>query len=115
MSFGNGRNQAVHSKVRNLSLAMQGLLNTLTLSTFSLAQTQSVNASTDASKTDAPISKYIYGQFLEHNGGIINNNTWAEMLDDRKFYYPATSHPPARASRPKLPSHDSAPLDADWL
>src|SRR5436190_7292127 len=115
MSFGNGRNQAVHSKVRNLSLAMQGLLNTLTLSTFSLAQAQSVNASTDASKTDAPISKYIYGQFLEHNGGIINNNTWAEMLDDRKFYYPATSHPPARASRPKLPSHDSAPLDADWL
>ena len=37
----------------------------------------------------------MYGQFLEHIGGIVNNNIWAEMLDDRKFYYPITSHPPA--------------------
>ena len=69
----------------------------------------------DTDRVTTPIDERVYGQFLEHNGGIINNNIWAEMLDDRKFYYPATSHPPARASRPKLPSHDSAPLDADWL
>ena len=54
----------------------------------------------DASKTGAPISKYVYGQFLEHIGGIVNNNIWAEMLDDRKFYYPITSHPPAEPAGP---------------
>ena len=70
------------------------------LSTFSFAQTRTVNAAIDASKTSAPISKYIYGQFLEHIGGIVNNNIWAEMLDDRKFYYPINSHPPAQPAGP---------------
>lgn len=60
------------------------------------AQTPPVSATIDASKTGAPISKYIYGQFLEHIGGLVNNGLWAEMLDDRKFYYPINSHPPAQ-------------------
>ncbi|HEY1663243.1 MAG TPA: alpha-N-arabinofuranosidase [Verrucomicrobiae bacterium] len=55
------------------------------------AQVQSVSATIDASKTYPPISKYVYGQFIEHIGGIINNGLWAEMLDDRKFYYPIQS------------------------
>jgi alpha-N-arabinofuranosidase len=55
------------------------------------AQVQPIAVTIDASKTRAPISKYIYGQFIEHIGGIINNGIWAEMLDDRKFYYPITS------------------------
>lgn len=74
------------------------LLSALLLSSFCSAQTQPVHATIDASKTAAPISKYIYGQFLEHIGGIVNANIWAEMLDDRKFYYPITSHPPAEPS-----------------
>ena len=41
----------------------------------------------DASKTSAPISKYIYGQFIEHLGRCIYGGIWAEMLEDRKFYY----------------------------
>jgi len=45
-------------------------------------------ASVDASKTLAPISKYIYGQFIEHLGRCIYQGIWAEMLEDRKFYYP---------------------------
>ena len=63
---------------------------------FAPAQPQSkpVNATIDASKTGAPISKYIYGQFLEHGGDIVNEGVWAEMLADRKFYYPITSKPP---------------------
>lgn len=44
------------------------------------AQTQPVNATIDVSKTGAPISKYIYGQFLEHGGSIVNEGVWAEML-----------------------------------
>src|SRR5664279_1101400 len=44
----------------------------------------------DASKTGAPISKYIYGQFIEHLGHCIYGGLWAEMLQDRKFYYAVT-------------------------
>lgn len=35
-----------------------------------------------------PVSKYIYGQFIEHLGRCIYQGIWAEMLEDRKFYYP---------------------------
>ena len=64
------------------------------------AESQPIAVTIDASKTHAPISKYVYGQFIEHIGGIINNGLWAEMLDDRKFYYPITSQPPAAAADP---------------
>jgi alpha-N-arabinofuranosidase len=50
------------------------------------AQGQSVVANFDASKTGPPISKYVFGQFVEHIGNIINTGIWAEMLDDRKFF-----------------------------
>ena len=42
----------------------------------------------DVSRTGPPISKYIYGQFIEHLGQCIYNGIWAEMLEDRKFFYP---------------------------
>ena len=45
-------------------------------------------AEVDASAAAAPISKYIYGQFIEHLGRCIYQGIWAEMLEDRKFYYP---------------------------
>lgn len=50
----------------------------------------------DASRTGEPISPYIYGQFIEHIGDLINRSLWAEMLDDRKFYYPIDSKPTER-------------------
>ena len=86
----------MHLKAKNPTL----LLITLLFTTICSAQTQPVHATIDASKTSAPISKYIYGQFLEHIGGIVNNNIWAEMLDDRKFYFPINSHPPTEPSGP---------------
>ncbi|MDO4587404.1 MAG: alpha-L-arabinofuranosidase C-terminal domain-containing protein [Planctomycetia bacterium] len=42
----------------------------------------------DANKKYEPISKYIYGQFIEHLGRCIYGGIWAEMLQDRKFYEP---------------------------
>ena len=42
----------------------------------------------DISKTGEPIEKYIYGQFIEHLGRCIYGGLWAEMLEDRKFYFP---------------------------
>ncbi len=38
-------------------------------------------------KEGKPISKYIYGQFIEHLGKCIYGGLWAEKLLDRKFYY----------------------------
>lgn len=43
-----------------------------------------------AEKTKETISNYIYGQFIEHLGRCIYGGIWAEMLEDRKFYYPIT-------------------------
>jgi len=56
------------------------------LSTRTLKPKVTVNAG----KTGEPISKYIYGQFIEHLGRCIYGGIWAEMLEDRKFYYPVT-------------------------
>jgi alpha-N-arabinofuranosidase len=44
----------------------------------------------DLSQTGQPIEKYIYGQFIEHLGRCIYGGIWAEMIQDRKFYYPVT-------------------------
>jgi hypothetical protein len=54
----------------------------------------------DANKTAEPISKYIYGQFIEHLGRCIYGGIWAEMLEDRKFYFPITTdYNPYRRTR----------------
>ena len=70
----------------------------LVLTTFvACAQNQApgrlVTATVDASQTRPPISPYVYGQFLEHAGGLIYSSLWSEMLDDRKFYYPVMARP----------------------
>jgi DUF1680 family protein/alpha-L-arabinofuranosidase len=44
----------------------------------------------DAERKAEPISKYIYGQFIEHLGRCIYGGIWAEMIEDRKFYFPIT-------------------------
>jgi DUF1680 family protein/alpha-L-arabinofuranosidase len=52
------------------------------------AQEEQMKIVIDVNKTAEPISKYIYGQFIEHLGRCIYGGMWAEMLEDRKFYYP---------------------------
>lgn len=55
------------------------------------AHAASLNVKIDASKTGAPISPLIYGQFIEHLGRCIYGGIWAEMLEDRKFYFSITA------------------------
>ncbi|MHC4560554.1 MAG: alpha-L-arabinofuranosidase C-terminal domain-containing protein, partial [Planctomycetota bacterium] len=55
-----------------------------------VASAQNVSVTIDVGKTGEPISKFIYGQFIEHLGRCIYGGIWAEMLEDRKFYYPIT-------------------------
>jgi alpha-L-arabinofuranosidase len=44
----------------------------------------------DAGRTGEPINPFLYGQFIEHLGRCIYGGIWAEMLEDRKFYFPIT-------------------------
>jgi alpha-L-arabinofuranosidase len=53
-----------------------------------LAQTTEVKINVE--KEGEVISKYIYGQFIEHLGKSVYSGLWAEMILDRKFYYPIT-------------------------
>jgi len=55
----------------------------------------------DTQQRSAPVSKYLYGQFIEHIGGTMYGSLWAEMLDDRKFYFPITAKKPEPAARPQ--------------
>ncbi len=41
----------------------------------------------DTAAIRAPMSPFIYGQFIEHLGRCIYGGIWAEMLEDRKFFY----------------------------
>src|ERR1035437_5909453 len=60
-----------------------------------------ITASIDATQIAPPISKYLYGQFIEHIGGTMYGSLWAEMLDDRKFYFPITAKKPEASARPQ--------------
>jgi len=44
----------------------------------------------DVKKTGSPIQPFVFGQFIEHMGRCIYGGIWAEMLEDRKFYFPIT-------------------------
>lgn len=78
------------------------------------AQTKSIRATIDAGQAGAPISKRIYGQFIEHIAGIINTGIWAEMLEDRKLYYPITSQaPPATGQERRGPVRRWTPIGPD--
>ena len=85
----------------NTSLLQLGICVVAVACSNSRAQGQSIIANVDASKTGAPISQYVYGQFVEHIGNIINNGLWAEMLDDRKFYNPIPT-PASTGSGPRF-------------
>ena len=44
-----------------------------------------------AGQVGEPLSALVYGQFIEHLGRCIYGGIWAEMLEDRKFYFPVTA------------------------
>jgi alpha-N-arabinofuranosidase len=49
-------------------------------------------------QTAEPVSKYVFGMFIEHIGPLIYRSLWSEMLDDRKFYFPISSKKPAASA-----------------
>src|SRR5258708_6052277 len=54
----------------------------------------------NAANVKEPLSENIYSQFIEHLGRCIYGGIWAEMLEDRKFYFPITAkYEPYRSLR----------------
>ena len=62
----------------------------LAFASVSLADAETVTVQIDLENTGAPINPFLYGQFIEHLGRSIYGGIWAEMLEDRKFYFPVT-------------------------
>jgi alpha-L-arabinofuranosidase len=92
---GSGGGRTGEETVKRLFAAT---LTAVFLSLVAAAQTggtpgRRVTARIDATRAGTPISPYLYGQFIEHIGDLVNHSLWAEMLDDRKFYNPITSNP----------------------
>jgi alpha-L-arabinofuranosidase len=62
------------------------------------SSSEPIVANIDAQHTAPAVSKYEYGMFIEHIGQTMYSSLWAEMLDDRKFYFaikPEETAPPA--------------------
>lgn len=101
------------------------LLCLLLLTDGAPAQSPTVRAIVDVSRTGSTISPYLYGMFLEHGGEIVNSGLWSEMLADRKFFYPvqtaAPTPPPAMgnaAGNPRfrnIPTRWWSPIGADGM
>jgi alpha-L-arabinofuranosidase len=54
----------------------------------------------DTQQTAPPVSKCLYGQFIEHIGGTMYGSLWAEMVDDRKFYFSIKPKQPETPGQP---------------
>ncbi len=88
-------------RVKKISIVLLGICLAACLQEcIAESQTTKPAVKIDANKTAEPISKYIYGQFIEHLGRCIYGGIWAEMLEDRKFYFPITAeYNPYRGTR----------------
>ena len=61
-----------------------------------------IRVSVDISKTSTPINPLLYGHFIENLSNWFEGGVWAEMLGDRKFFYPVNNaelDPPNSRSR----------------
>jgi alpha-N-arabinofuranosidase len=67
------------------------------------AATQNIVANIDTRQTSAAVSDYIFGMFIEHIGKTMYGPLWAEMIDDRKFYFPILTKDPETQERRGFP------------
>jgi alpha-N-arabinofuranosidase len=72
----------------------------LTMAASTRVDAEPVKVTIDGARRAAPVTKYEYGMFIEPIGGLVARTLWAEMLDDRKFYYPVV--PAAQDAPPPL-------------
>jgi alpha-N-arabinofuranosidase len=81
--------------MRNTPWLLGTVLTASALAVASAAEAPRAALTIDPGRTREAISPYVYGQFVEHLGRSIYGGLWAEMLEDRKFYYPVDGKAPA--------------------
>src|SRR3546814_12764972 len=64
------------------------------------AEGPTLQAQIHVDRQHEPASPYEYGMFIEPIGSLVARTLWAEMLDDRKFYFPVVD----AAHDPELPT-----------
>ena len=84
-------------KIVQIAAGIAGLAMALSLGSRA-ACAQQIVAKIDTRQTAAPVSNYIFGMFIEHIGKTMYGPLWAEMIDDRKFYFPIVAKDPENAS-----------------
>ncbi len=91
-------------KVHSAVFAAAALLASCVAINAQTPAAQPIVANIDASRTEQPVSKYVFGMFIEHIGKTMYGPLWAEMLDDRKFYFPiVATDPPTKGRREGFP------------
>jgi alpha-N-arabinofuranosidase len=71
-----------------LRLSLLALLLSAASAEARVAPSQPLAVTIDAGQLAAPVTRYEYGMFIEPIGNLVARTLWAEMLDDRKFYFP---------------------------
>jgi alpha-N-arabinofuranosidase len=78
-----------------------------------------IQVTIDGTARSEPVTRYEYGMFIEPIGNLVARTLWAEMLDDRKFYFPVVAEskdvPPAADAQvfPGMASRKWRPIGAD--
>ena len=92
--------------IATLGLLVSGLA---AQSAFAEPRTPELSITIDGAARSAPVTRYEYGMFIEPIGPLVARTLWAEMLDDRKFYYPIV---PAAGDAPAPPNAEGRPAVA---
>src|SRR5215469_16314614 len=79
--------RVIDSKRAGGATALLTLIVILGTPVAGAAPAAKLTATIDANRSSASVTPYEYGMFIEPIGGLIARSLWAEMLDDRKFYY----------------------------
>src|SRR5579859_7117361 len=84
-----------------------------------LAAHAEITADIDLTAPGIAVSPYEYGMFIEPIGGLLARSLWAEMLDDRKFYFPVAAEgkdprqPDSAEGRPAMVNRKWRPMGPD--
>lgn len=79
------------SRIYIILAALAGAMNVVA-QTSNVPRPSVVQIKVDAAKQYPPISKLVYGQFIELLFNYFEGGLWAEMIGDRKFFYPVNSN-----------------------
>jgi alpha-N-arabinofuranosidase len=58
-----------------------------------------ISVTINTAQTSDAVTKYEFGQFIEHIVKTMYSSLWAETIDDRKFFYPITAKEPDQGQR----------------